>query len=306
MAITLRKIDRRLEAILWLIAFVIMVLVSNFFLNPEEKAAEAGTVRIGYVSWAEGVAMTHLAAVILEERMDYNVNLTMADPAPIFTSLAEGNLDFFLDAWLPLTHSNHMEKYGDVIQDLGYNYEGARIGLVVPEYVDVNTIPDLDRNADHFGGVITGIDSGAGIMEATQKAIETYALDAMRLVSSSGAAMTASLRDAVNTGEPIVVTGWKPHWMFARWELKFLEDPEEVYGTSENIHTVARPGIARDMPEVVSFLKDFYLTDQQIGTLMDRMNQVPDKKEAARTWIDNHPDLVESWLPEDYKNNKAR
>jgi glycine betaine/proline transport system substrate-binding protein len=290
------KLDRRIEVALWVAAFACIVLAGRYLIPAgQQEGAEGKTVRIGYVSWAEGIAMTHLAKVILEDRMGYDVELTMADPAPIFTSLAESNLDFFLDAWLPLTHSSHMEKYGDRLNDLGYNYQGARIGLVVPQYVDVNTIPELRENAGLFNGAITGIDSGAGIMEATRKAIDQYNLD-MRLITSSGAAMTASLSDAVQAEEPIVVTGWKPHWKFARWDLKFLEDPKKVYGEEENIHAIARPRIASDLPEVVSFFKNFQFNDQQIGTLMDAMNKSASEETAARNWIEDHEDLVAGWI----------
>jgi glycine betaine/proline transport system substrate-binding protein len=290
------KPDRRLEVLLWVAAFVAIVLAGRYLIPAEGKRVEEGKlVRIGYVSWAEGVAMTHLAQVILEDRLGYRVDLTLADPAPIFTSLAEGNLDFFLDAWLPLTHKRHMEKYGDVLVDLGYNYEDARIGLVVPSYVDIESIPQLAKNTSVFNKDITGIDSGAGIMEATRRAIEAYNLD-MNLLTSSGAAMTASLKDAVAAGNPIVVTGWKPHWMFARWELKFLADPRKVYGEEENLHTVARPGISQDMPKLVAFFKEFYFTDRQIGTLMDAMNRFTSQEEAAQQWIEDHESLVESWV----------
>jgi len=292
----MRKPDRRIEIGLWLLAFAVIVLIGRYFLStPTQGDEEAKTVRIGYVSWAEGIAMTHLVKVVLEDRMNYDVNLTLADPAPIFTSLAEGNLDFFLDAWLPLTHRSHMEKYKDALTDLGYNYEGARIGLVVPGYVDLDRIPELQQKREMFNGAITGIDSGAGIMEATRKAIDRYNLT-MRLLTSSGAAMTASLRDAVKAKEPIVVTGWKPHWMFARWKLKFLADPKTIYGEEENIHTIARPGISRDLPEVVSFLKDFHLNDKQIGTLMDAMNQADSEEQAARRWMAENTELVQNWL----------
>ncbi len=291
------KLDRRIEVALWVIAFAAIVLVGKYYLPQAEKGRqeEGKAVRIGYVSWAEGIAMTHLAKVILEDRMGYEVDLTMADPAPIFTSLAEGNLDFFLDAWLPLTHSSHMEEFGDLLNDLGYNYEGARIGLVVPSYVAVNAIPELKEKGGLFNNDITGIDSGAGIMEATRKAIEEYDLD-MRLITSSGAAMTASLSDAVKADEPIVVTGWKPHWKFARWDLKFLEDPKKVYGEEENIHTIARPRISRDLPEVVSFFRNFHFNDQQIGTLMDAMNQSASEEAAARSWMEAHAGLVDGWV----------
>ena len=62
---------------------------------------------------------------------------------------------------------------------------------------------------------ITGIDPGAGIMEATERAITDYELDEWDLVSGSSAAMTASLKKAYDAEEPIVVTGWTPHWKFA-------------------------------------------------------------------------------------------
>lgn len=298
------KLNRRIEIPLWIIAFAAIVIAGRMVTTEEktatdtEETVEAAdkTVRIGYVSWAEGIAMTHLARVVLEDRMGYDVELTMADPAPIFTSLAERNLDFFLDAWLPLTHQSHMEKYGDVLVDLGMNYEGARIGLVSPEYVPVNTIPEMGGNPGRFNGEITGIDSGAGIMEATRKAIDQYNLE-MTLLTSSGAAMTASLRDAVQSDAPIVVTGWKPHWKFARWDLKFLEDPKGIYGEKENIHTVARPGISQDLPRVVRFTKNFFLNDQQIGTLMDAMNQAESEADAARQWMSEHENLVASWIP---------
>lgn len=292
------KIDRRLEAALWILVFAAIVLAGRYVIPSGDRGLEqTRTVRIGYVSWAEGIAMTHLAKVLLEDRMGYDVELTMADPAPIFTSLAEGGLDFFLDAWLPRTHKSHMDRYGDILVDLGFNYEGARIGLVVPEYVAVNTIPELRAKGARFDNAVTGIDSGAGIMAATREAISAYDLG-MQLLTSSGAAMTASLKDAVQAGDPIVVTGWKPHWMFARWELKFLEDPKKIYGTSENIHTVARPGVTQDLPEVVGFLKDFFLNDQQIGTLMDHMNRISPPEKAARRWIEDHAELVGSWLGE--------
>lgn len=284
------------EISLWIGLFAAIVVVGQYLVPAEEREpATAKEVSIGYVSWAEGVAMTYLAQAVLEERLGYEVRLTMADPAPIFTSLAEGNLDFFLDAWLPVTHQRHMEKYRESLVDLGYNYRGARIGLVTPAYVEVDTIPDLREHRSRFDAEITGIDSGAGIMEATRRAVDRYNLD-MQLISSSGAAMTASLKDAVQSRRPIVVTGWKPHWMFARWDLKFLEDPRGIYGEVENIHTMARPGISQDMPELANFFRAFRFTDQQIGSLMDAMNQAESQSDAARNWMEKHPQLIESWL----------
>ena len=211
---------------------VVMLLGAMAGCSPSggsSGATEKKTVKLGYVNWSEGIAMTNLAAAVLEDEMGYKVELTMADVAPVFTSVASGNTDAFLDVWLPVTHEDYMKEYGDKLEDLGVSYENALIGLAVPSYVQVNSIEELNANKDQFGGEIIGIDSGAGIMKATEKAIADYGLD-YKILPGSGPTMTAALKKAIDAKKPIVVTGWKPHWMFARWDLKVLEDPKGVYG----------------------------------------------------------------------------
>lgn len=264
-----------------------------------EKAQEPKVVKLVYVNWAEGIAMTNLAKVILEDKMGYQVQTQVADVGPVYTSVAQGDNDAFLDGWLPVTHESYMEQYGDQVVDLGTNYDGARIGLVVPSYVTINSIAELNDNADKFDGKIIGIDAGAGIMKASDRAIEAYGLDKMELVASSGPAMTAALKSGIDENKWVVVTGWKPHWKFARWDLKFLEDPEGVYGAVENIHTIARKDIMQDMPDVANFLKAFHMTDQTLGDLMGEIaeNDKMEPAEVARTWMNEHPDVVNAWLP---------
>lgn len=69
--------------------------------------------------------------------------------------------------------------------------------------------------------------------------------------------MTAELANAIRKLDWIVVTGWVPHWKFARYRLKFLDDPEKVYGGEETIHTLVREGLKEDMPEIYAFLEIF-------------------------------------------------
>ncbi|MBD3258140.1 glycine/betaine ABC transporter [candidate division GN15 bacterium] len=283
------------------IVVVLMAALSIMMVGCGEKEsadADKGTVNLVYVNWAEGIAMTNLVKAVLEEKMGYTVNTQVADVGPVYTSVAQGSNDAFLDGWLPVTHGSYMEEYGDKIVDLGTNYDGARIGVVVPSYVTINSITEMNDNADKFDGKIIGIDAGAGIMKATERAIDTYGLN-LELVSSSGPAMTAALKNAIDKNEWVAVTGWKPHWKFARWDLKFLEDPEAEYGAVENIHCIVRQGLAQDMPEVTEFLKAFHMTDATLGDLMGKIADAEkaDPSEVAKTWMNNHPDVVAEWLP---------
>lgn len=266
--------------------------------GAQPSGENKGTVTIGYVNWSEGIAMTNLVEAVLQDKMGYQVEKTMTDAAPLFASMASGGTDVFLDAWLPVTHEMYMSKYGDDLEDLGINYENAKIGLVVPSYVNIDSVEDLNGVKDTFDGTIVGIDSGAGIMSTTSTAIEEYGLD-YELMPGSGPTMTAALKKAIDAEEPIVVTGWTPHWMFARWDLKFLDDPKNVYGTAEYIHTIARKNFSTDMPEVAAFLNRFSMTADQLGDLMgviENDTSGKDPVDLARDWISQNEDLVDSWL----------
>lgn len=268
----------------------------NNGVDSQEKSSQ--TVKLAYVNWSEGIAMTNLAAAVLEDKMGYTVELTMADAAPVFTSLSSGNTDAFLDVWLPVTHKDYLDKYGENIVDLGISYENARLGLVVPSYVEINSIEELNAHKDLFDGEIIGIDAGAGIMQAAENAIPEYELD-YKILTGSGPTMTAALGKAIDKQEPIVVTGWAPHWMFAKWDLKILEDPKNVFGESENIHKYARKNFQEDSPEAAEFLSRFKLTETELGDLMGAIEEDSrEPLEVAREWAKNHEDLIQSWLPE--------
>lgn len=66
-------------------------------------------IAILYPNWAEGIAFTHLAQAALPDK-GYNVKVTPLEPGPIYASLAKGDADVMMDAWLPHTHSDYWEK----------------------------------------------------------------------------------------------------------------------------------------------------------------------------------------------------
>jgi glycine betaine/proline transport system substrate-binding protein len=250
------------------------------------------------VNWAEGVALTNLASAILQDKMGYKVDMKQGEIGMVFTSLARGDMDVYLDGWLPVTHKVYMDKYKGKLENLGTSFENARIGLVVPSYMNINSIEELNDVKDELDGKIVGVDAGAGMMKVTNKAIKEYNLD-YKLLEGSEATMTAMLKKAEDKKEPIVVTGWKPHWKFATWDLKFLDDPKGVFGKAENIYTITRTGFEKDMPEVAQFLKNLKMNDKQLGSLMADIKNNSNKEpiDVAREWMKNNEELVNSWIP---------
>src|SRR5690606_3783177 len=148
-------------------------------------------------------------------------------------------------------------------------------------------------------GEIVGIDPGAGIMQATENAIDVYNLNDYTLVSSSSAGMTAALQRAIVNEEPIVVTLWYPHWAFNRCDLKYLEDPEGVYGEAEHVETLAREGLKEDMPNLYGILERFAWTHEDIQSVMLDIEAGMTAEEAAAKWVENNPEKVKEWIGEE-------
>ena len=126
-----------------IVAFMMM------FADCSDSSNGRKQVSIGYVNWSEGIAMSYLAKVMLESK-GYDVMLRNADIAPVFVSMAAGKVDVFMDAWLPATHADYIRKYGDNLEALGVAYKNARMGLVVPSYVTIRSIEELNEHKEKF------------------------------------------------------------------------------------------------------------------------------------------------------------
>lgn len=273
------------------VAVLVAAIGSSLFLSS--NTASDKKVNLAYVEWDSEVASTHVVAEVLK-RQGFDVETTPLDNAIMWESVATGKADASVSAWLPSTHKAQADEYKDKIDILGTNLEGAKVGLVVPSYMDVNSIEDL---SDEAGKSITGIEPGAGVVSAANNTLEAYPnLNDWKVETSSSGAMVVALDQAIKNKEPIVITGWTPHWMFNKYDLKYLEDPKESMGETEAIKTFTRLGFKDDSPEAYKILKNFNWSTEDMGTVMLAINEGQSPEEAAKEWVDNNQDKVESWL----------
>lgn len=274
------------------------ILVAGLLLAGSVTAADKGTIRIGLNNWAENIAVSHMWKQLLEEQ-GYEVELTNAGKSVIYSGIATDSIDMALEVWMPKSDRRFYERFKEDIALNDAWYRNTGLGLVVPAYVDVDTIPELAENPGRFEQdgrpAIVGIDPGSALMGLTEKAVDAYGLD-MELIASSGPGMTAALERAYRRHEPVVVTLWNPHWAFAEYDLKYLDDPKGVYGKGEDIHWMSRPELLEAHPEVGAWLDAWEMNDQQVGGLMATIREKDDPAAGAREWIAAHRDLVDSWL----------
>ncbi|OTN77353.1 glycine betaine/L-proline ABC transporter glycine betaine/L-proline-binding/permease [Enterococcus sp. 8G7_MSG3316] len=271
------------------VAVVALIGASVTFGNVSDNK---GTVNLAYVEWDTEVASTHVVAEVLSE-MGYEVNTTPLDNAIMWESVAKGEVDGMVAAWLPSTHEAQYAQYQDQVENLGPNLEGAKLGIVVPSYMDVDSIADL---SDEAGKTITGIEPGAGVVSAAENTVASYDnLSDWQVATSSSGAMTVALGQAIKNQDEIVITGWSPHWMFAKYDLKYLDDPEGTMGDAESINTMVRQGLSEDMPEVYDVLDKFSWTQEDMEEVMLAINDGASAEDAAKDWVNNHAEEVAAW-----------
>jgi len=276
--------------------FAALGLATTLGVASVAQAAAKPEIKIGYVSgWADSVATTETAAAIIREKLGYPVKLVAVSAGIMWSGVARGDLDTSLSAWLPVTHAQYYKKFKKDVVLEGVVEKDAKIGLVVPDYVKAKTVADLKKYKANYGGVITGIDAGAGVMDKASKAIKAYDLG-FTLAASSGAGMAVALDRAIRAKKAIVVTGWQPHWMFGRYKLRFLSDPKKVFGEAENVYAMINPGLQKKAPDVVAFLKKFQWKPGQIAKVMVAIKDGTKPSDAAKKWVSENGAEVNGWL----------
>jgi len=260
--------------------------------------ADAGPVTIGIHSgWEEGIAVSYLWQHILEEQ-GYEVEMETADAGVVFTGLAQGDYDVNFDTWLPNTHGHYLEEYGDQLEELGTWFEEAPLTIAVNEDAPIDSIAELADNAELFGNRLVGIESGAGLTKITQEqVIPTYGLDGMDYLVSSTPAMLTELSAAIDAGENIAVTLWRPHWAYDAFPIKDLEDPEGALGEPDDIYAYGNADFAETYPDVAEWIAGFQLDDEQLHSLENIMfNEMngEDNDAAVDQWVEENQEFVDS------------
>ncbi|PMB97657.1 glycine betaine ABC transporter substrate-binding protein [Brevibacterium luteolum] len=250
--------------------------------------------------WDESFAAAHLTKAVLEED-GYSVDIESFQAGPGFTGVANGDIDVVLDGWMPLTHKDYIEEFGDKMEVHGCWYNNAKLTIAVNEDSPAQSIADLKDMGDEYGNTLYGIEPGAGLTSTTEnEAIPTYGLDNLDFKISSTPAMLAQLKKATDAGDNVAVTLWRPHWAYDAFPVRDLEDPQGAMGGAEVIYNFARDGFAEDNPKAAQLLQNLVLDDENLASLenvmfSDENYGGENLEEAVAEWLEDNPDFAEDW-----------
>lgn len=247
------------------------------------------TITFGVTPWTSTVPPTKIAGLILED-MGYEVKETEADAGSVYMGLSRGDLDVFMDAWVPM-HQNYLDKFEGKIESTAVSYPEADTGWTVPAYMeDINSLEDLKGREGEFNNEFYGIEKGAGASIESDEIIKAYEFDFTQVNSSEGG-MLAQAQRMMEQEKPVAFYGWRPHTMFNKFDLKVLTNEKGFFETS-SVEVITNSELKENAPEAYEFLSNWNITIDEVEKMIVKIEEGEDPVAVAQEWIDNNPEKV--------------
>jgi len=269
------------------------------------EPASCKTVRFSDVGWTDITSTTATASVILEA-LGYTPDVQVLSVPVTYTSLKNKDIDVFLGNWMPTMEADIKPYLEDKsVEDIGINLEGAKYTLAVPTYTydeGLKSFQDIAKFKDKLGNKIYGIEPGNDGNRLILDMIKggQFDLTGFEVVESSEQGMLAEVDRATRRKEDIVFLGWEPHPMNAKFEMKYLEGGDDVFGPNyggATVFTNVRAGFLDECPNVGALVKNLKFSLAMENEVMDKiLTDGEDPAKAAKAWLKANPDVLDGWL----------
>jgi glycine betaine/proline transport system substrate-binding protein len=228
----------------------------------------------------------------------------------------------------PSGHATNVTEYIDtqkVVENGGALGPIGKIGWYMPTYLLADN-PDLatwegftkPETAQLFATAETG-DKGQFLagdpswVQYDADIIENLGINFQVVTAGSEDALLSALDAAYSRQEPILFYFYKPHAIFAKYDLSEVELPpysEECYAQKDSggidcdypddvLFKIFWSGLQEAAPDAYTFLKNMnYDTDTQIGMIADVELDGQSVEETARAWVDANESVWSTWLPQ--------
>jgi glycine betaine/proline transport system substrate-binding protein len=255
--------------------------------------AQEKTIEIGTLSWEDLTPITGITKKVLEDA-GYTVNVTeFGEWGIAYAALGKGDIQI-LASQIDYAAQDYWNKNKSRLEKISPVSHGLYQAIAVPTYVTVDSIEQLNENADKFGGKIIGIEPGSGLMREAEDAVDEYGLD-LKLVEGSTAGMTAALKSAVDRNEWVAVTIWEPSWMFQKFDLKFLDDPKGAFSPPQGYYWIGQEGFSAANPEARELIASVFVPHADITAINGAVQDGKSMDEAIADWTAANADLLERW-----------
>jgi glycine betaine/proline transport system substrate-binding protein len=255
--------------------------------------AEEKTITIGTMSWEDLTPITGITKKVLEDS-GYTVKVVpFSEWGIAYAALGKGDIQI-LASQTDYVAQDYWDKNKKRLEKISPVSHGLYQAIAVPKYVTIDSIDQLNDNADKFGGKIVGIEPGSGLMRDAGNSVKAYDLK-LQLVEGSTAAMTAALKSAIDRKEWIAVTIWEPSWMMQKYPVKFLKDPKGIFPPAQSYYWIGHKGFSAEFPHAREVIASVYVPLADITAINGAVSDGKTMDEAVKGWTDSHADLLKRW-----------
>lgn len=255
--------------------------------------AEEKSITMGTLSWEDLTPITGITKKALENS-GYTVKVVeFSEWGIAYAALGKGDIQV-LASQTDYAANDYWTKNKNRLEKLSPVSFGLYQGIAVPKYVNIDSIEQLNENAEKFGNKIIGIEPGSGLMRDAANAVTGYGIK-LNLLEGSTAAMTAALKSAVDRKDWVAVTVWEPSWMAQKFDVKFLKDPKGIFPPPQGYYWIGHKGFAEGYPRAREVMASVYVPLADITQINTEVKDGKTMDEAIKTWTDGHADLLKRW-----------
>ncbi len=270
-------------------------------------------------TWSAAAVTTSILKQIAEANPELGVSELKSkqlDPAAAWAGAKRGDIDILSEVARP--NQDPLAKKAEAeVEMLGATYEDANQGWFVPSYVvapggpaeGLKSVDQLDEYEEVFDGKLIDADPGWVTTEQNKARLEGYEIG-FKQVTSGEAAQLAQLKRAIQRKEPILTYNYRPHWVFAQYELTQLEEPNpykegclEEGGDGAcamppySAWTAARKDVADKAPKFHAMLQQFEIPLEDMEAMLAKVDlENQDPEAVAKEWIEANQADIESWV----------
>ncbi|MDO9395413.1 MAG: glycine betaine ABC transporter substrate-binding protein, partial [Herbiconiux sp.] len=195
-------------------------------------------------------------------------------------------------------------------------YGGATQGWFVPKYATepgqplegLKSITQINDYADKLDGKLYDADAGWVTSQQNKKRIAAYGLN-VKQSNSSEAALIAQVGRAFGKKEPILFYFYHPHWLFQKYDVVQLEEPD-AFDAATSFKTndksaiptlaawiAARQDLETRAPKFYAALKNVKIPLADIEGLLQQVDSEKKKPaDVAQAWVTEHKTEIDQWV----------
>ena len=286
--------------------------------------AACGTVNIADNPWVGYEANVAVVAYILKNSLGCTVNIKNLNEQVSWQGFPTGDVDVILENW---GHDDLVKTYitdQKAAVDLGLTGNEGVIGWFVPKfYADLH--PDiltadkdpkvLNKYAADFKTSESGnkgqlLDGDSSYVTNDEALVKNLGLDFKVVYSGSEAASNTAIQSAIQQKKPILAYYYTPNYFSTQVDLVHVPLPPYTAGCDAvaanvacdyppyHLNKIASTTFANSGSPAFTLIKNFKWTneDQNAVAYDIAVNKLSDD-DAAKKWLDAHPDAWKAWLP---------